>query len=180
MSVQPVPIFPTHGFTASAPSASSPPITRYVGLRVGDTERTAVCDTLAGHFAEGRLSPDELDARLAVATAAVTQSDLSGLLVDLPREARPHRSPAYPQPPSSTYSQGSVPRPIAPATGTDVLTWIGVVGALGLILVMMVAIGAFSPVMFVASAFGGMLAVGFGAGVVHLMHRSVDRRRPPV
>lgn len=179
MSVQPVPHFPTHTYAGSGASASRPPmhpqapipIRRYAGLRVGDSERTEVCDLLARHFAEGRLSPDELDDRLAVATSAVTQADLSGLLSDLPRDERPR--PLHPQ-------GAAAARPVvAPATGGDVLTWIGVVSALGLIMVMMLALGLMSPLMFVGAAFGGMVALGLGGGLVHLMHRSVDRRRPP-
>lgn len=180
MSVHPVPIFPTHPYAVSAPSASAPqvrpstlsPVGRYGGLRVGDVERTEACDVLARHFAEGRLSPDELDVRLAVATSAVTQSDLSGLLVDLPRGDHDRAQ--------SVSGYDRAPRPVTtPATGADVLTWVGVICALGLILVMMVAIGFMSPIAFVASAFGGMVSLGLGGGLVHLMHRSVDRRRPP-
>ena len=141
------------------------------GVRVGDTERTRVCDLLATHFAEGRLSPIELDVRLAAATSAVTQGDLTGLLADLPRED------GYRLQPQPVAYPAATPR--SAVTGIDILLGVGVLGAFGLIAMMMLGIGIVSPPMFVASFFGGLLALLLGGGVVHLMHRAYDRRRPP-
>jgi hypothetical protein len=54
-------------------------------LRVSDAERNEVADKLSAHFAEGRLDPAEFKERLDAAMGAKTQSDLSGLFDDLPR-----------------------------------------------------------------------------------------------
>lgn len=53
-------------------------------IRIGDTERDRTCEVLATHFAEGRLTPAELDERTGRAVEAVTQHDLLVLTQDLP------------------------------------------------------------------------------------------------
>lgn len=172
MAAQPTPLYPSSQHSAGILPAG--PI-RVTGLRVGDTDRNRACDALALHFAEGRLSPDELDARLAAATAAVTQTDLSGLLSDLPRTDgyRPQRA-RHPQHPQQVGLRTARTSPVL-----DALVWVGVIGAFGLIMLMMVGMGMVSPALFLAAAFGGMVATLFGGGVVHLMHRSIQRRQPP-
>ena len=67
-------------------------------LRVGDSERQAVAQELQDHYAQGRLTWDELDQRLAGAWAARTQADLTPLLVDLPALGGRR---AGPQPPAA-------------------------------------------------------------------------------
>src|SRR4051812_41709848 len=52
--------------------------------RVGDLERSAVCDELSAQFAAGRLVPEELEERLSLAVEARTRADLGVLLTDLP------------------------------------------------------------------------------------------------
>ena len=54
-------------------------------LRVSDQEREQVASEIREHFAQGRLTQEELDERLALAYAARTQSDLEALRHDLPR-----------------------------------------------------------------------------------------------
>ncbi len=54
------------------------------GLRVSDADRAAVADQLSRHYGDGRLSKAEFDERLDQAMNARTQSDLDGLLTDLP------------------------------------------------------------------------------------------------
>ena len=169
MTAHPIPLFPTSQHSAGILPTGP---TRSADVRVGDTERTRTCDALALHFAEGRLSPDELDARLAAATTAVTQADLSAVLSDLPR------SDAY-RPQLVAHPQHTGLRSSGAMTTTDVLTLVGVIGSFCLIMLMMVVIGALSPQMFVAAAFGGMVAALAGGGVVHLMHRSRRRHQPP-
>ena len=53
-------------------------------VRVGDAERAAVVDRLAGHFREGRIDEEELEERTAAANAARTRGELVELEADLP------------------------------------------------------------------------------------------------
>jgi Domain of unknown function (DUF1707) len=53
-------------------------------LRIGDADREATAAALREHFAQGRLTLDELNARLDAAFAATTQSELSQTTRDLP------------------------------------------------------------------------------------------------
>ena len=57
--------------------------------RASDAERDRVISDLRAHAADGRLSVDELDERIATALAARTRAELAGLLADLPRRPRP-------------------------------------------------------------------------------------------
>lgn len=56
-------------------------------LRVGDTERTKVTEALHDHFAQGRLTRDELDERVDATLAAKTFGDLRQVTRDLPGPA---------------------------------------------------------------------------------------------
>jgi hypothetical protein len=58
-------------------------------LRIGDAERDQVTAALHDHFSAGRLSPAELEERLAAALEAKTAADLAPLLADLPEGRRP-------------------------------------------------------------------------------------------
>lgn len=53
-------------------------------LRIGDADRDAAAAALGEHFAQGRLTLDELDARLDAAFTAITRRDLSRVTCDLP------------------------------------------------------------------------------------------------
>ena len=73
-------------------------------LRVGDSERTRVTETLHDHFAHGRLTRDELDERLEATLSAKTFGDLRKVMLDLPgpgaaepsaAAARPVSGPGY-------------------------------------------------------------------------------------
>jgi hypothetical protein len=72
-------------------------------LRLSDGDRAAIADSLARHYSEGRLNQADFSERLDRAWRARTQSDLTGLLADLPgtgeaaRPARPRRH-RYPLP----------------------------------------------------------------------------------
>src|SRR5262245_13278462 len=63
-------------------------------LRVSDAERAEVADRLSKHYGDRRLDHAEFDERIDQAMRPKTQSDLSGLLDDLPspEEAAPARS----------------------------------------------------------------------------------------
>lgn len=54
------------------------------GIRVSDADRERVTARLRDHFAEGRLSAEELEERIAAALNAKTVGDLRRVLVDLP------------------------------------------------------------------------------------------------
>jgi DNA-binding transcriptional ArsR family regulator len=54
------------------------------GVRIGDADRDAAAAALAEHFAHGRLTPGELDARLDVTFAATTHGEISQATWDLP------------------------------------------------------------------------------------------------
>ena len=58
-------------------------------LRIGHAEREATVAALAEHFAQGRLTLDELDARLDAAFTATTQGEISRVTWDLPHVMTP-------------------------------------------------------------------------------------------
>ena len=57
-------------------------------VRVGDAEREAVAGALREHYADGRLTLEELNERLDQAFAAKTMADLKPVMRDLPEAAR--------------------------------------------------------------------------------------------
>lgn len=75
--------------------------------RVGDAEREAVAGQLREHYAAGRLTIDEFQARLDAAYSAATATEIAGVTADLPStgvdwasggarspgSSTPHRSP---------------------------------------------------------------------------------------
>lgn len=63
-------------------------------LRVGDAERDEVAAALHEHFAQDRLTRDELDERLTATLSAKTVGDLARVTRDLPgpATAQPHWS----------------------------------------------------------------------------------------
>jgi hypothetical protein len=80
-------------------------------VRVGDADREAIAAQLREHFADGRLTMDELNERLDQTFAAKTKDDLNVVMRDLPHVARPltdapasgfsntaWQSPAWPDP----------------------------------------------------------------------------------
>ncbi|MFC7583365.1 DUF1707 domain-containing protein [Nonomuraea antimicrobica] len=69
-------------------------------LRIGDAEREQTMADLREHFAQGRLTHEELDERLDQTLAAKTVRDLAQVTADLPGQR-----PAY-QEPVSPYGAG--------------------------------------------------------------------------
>jgi hypothetical protein len=66
-------------------------------MRVSDAERETVTARLRDHYAEGRLTQDELDERVSAALSAKTFGDLRSLTTDLPGPAPvPPRTAARP------------------------------------------------------------------------------------
>jgi hypothetical protein len=58
-------------------------------LRVGDADREAAATQLREHYADGRLTLDELNERLDQTFAAKTRDDLNTVMRDLPQTAPP-------------------------------------------------------------------------------------------
>jgi hypothetical protein len=56
----------------------------YDNIRISDADREQVTGRLREHFAEGRLTSEELDERIAATLNAKTFGDLRGVLADLP------------------------------------------------------------------------------------------------
>ena len=90
-------------------------------VRVGDADRDAVAAQLREHYADGRLTLEELNERLDQAFAAKTKADLNTVMRDLPQAARPAAGmPAAGMPYGGTGWQGSAwPGPMAPRPGQD-------------------------------------------------------------
>ncbi len=133
-------------------------------VRVGDADREAVAAQLREHFADGRLTLEELNERLDQAFAAKTRADLNTVMRDLPQAVRPAapfggvRATAWPDP--STW-----PGPIGTRPGQDYGrgNWGGSQGAQrprG-------PFGAFAPLMGLVWFFlilGSVLLFGLGGG----------------
>ncbi|MEV1173447.1 DUF1707 domain-containing protein [Nonomuraea sp. NPDC049784] len=68
-------------------------------LRIGDAEREQTMAALREHFAQGRLTHEELDERLDQALASKTARDLAKVTADLPgpRQAAPGYREPVPQ-----------------------------------------------------------------------------------
>jgi len=73
-------------------------------MRVSDADRDHVTARLRDHFAQGRLTPDELDERLSAALGAKTVGDLRHIMADLPE-------PAPVAPRAAYHSQWAGPPP---------------------------------------------------------------------
>jgi hypothetical protein len=71
--------------------AAEPVVAEPLDLRASDAERERVVEALRSHAAAGRLSVDELEARIDRTYAAATRADLRELTNDLP--AAPTRRP---------------------------------------------------------------------------------------
>lgn len=84
------------------------------GLRAGDSDRDRVAATLATAFAEGRLTRDEYEQRVAAAHRAVTFGDLAPLTADLPGTVTPTATPA-PAAPVASAPPAPVPAPAVTA-----------------------------------------------------------------
>jgi Domain of unknown function (DUF1707) len=65
-------------------------------IRVSDADRERVAARLREHYAEGRLSAEEMDERISAALTAKTAGDLRRVLADLP-EPEPEPASVSPQ-----------------------------------------------------------------------------------
>ena len=85
-------------------------------VRVGDADREAIAAQLREHYADGRLTLEELNERLDQAFAAKTKADLNTVMRDLPQAARPTAGAPY----GGTAWQGPAwPGPMASRPGQD-------------------------------------------------------------
>jgi DUF1707 SHOCT-like domain len=85
-------------------------------VRVGDADRDAVAAQLREHYADGRLTLEELNERLDQAFAAKTKADLNTVMRDLPQVPRPTAG----MPSGGTAWQGPAwPGPMATKPGQD-------------------------------------------------------------
>jgi hypothetical protein len=76
-------------------------------IRVSDADRDRVTAQLRDHFAEGRITPGELDERLSAALNAKTFGDLRRIMADLPG---PVPAPLSAAPPSLRAAPASAVR----------------------------------------------------------------------
>ena len=88
---------------AGGPHALSPPVPSQLPgrLRASDANREQVIDTLKAAFGQGRLTKDELDARVGHTFASRTYAELAALTADLPAgltRTQPVPRPAQAQP----------------------------------------------------------------------------------
>jgi len=103
-------------------------------VRVGDADRDAVAAQLREHYADGRLTLDELNERLDHTFAAKTTADLEAVLRDLPHVPRPVSAPLV-GPAGSGWDSGTGysrrGRPFAAFAPVMALVWVFVIlGAL--------------------------------------------------
>lgn len=133
-------------------------------LRASHADREQVIATLKAAFVQGRLSKDELDARVGQTLAARTFVDLAALTTDLPAgltEAWPPRqlARAQPRPPMSNAAKAGICVAIAVVVPT----------------VLSFAIGPLATAMFVPWYFVALLAAG--AQMLHSRYDEKRRRR---
>ena len=82
-------------------------------VRVGDADREAIAAQLREHYADGRLTLDELNERLDQTFAAKTTADLNVVMRDLPHTARP-----FTDAPAAGFGNTAWPSSIFPVTST--------------------------------------------------------------
>jgi hypothetical protein len=65
-------------------------------MRISDSDRERATARLRDHYAEGRLTADELDERITAALSARTVGDLRRVMADLPDSSMAQPGPAMP------------------------------------------------------------------------------------
>ena len=101
-------------------------------MRASHADRDQVVDVLKAAFVKGRLTQDELDARVGQALAARTYADLAALTSDLPAE--PDRSPAPAPAPAAVPARPARPTPRNRSATKAVKVGAGAIGAATLVL----------------------------------------------
>lgn len=152
------------------------------GQRIGDVERSAVCEELSAHFAAGRLSDEDLEYRLTMAVHAVTGEDLHRLTMDLP-SAGTALPTAGPPPGTPSWPPGT---PIGPAGISTRRTWpavsvLAVLALIGSVCVaggLLMALGLYQTWLFLGAFIGGSAAALGGASATYLIMTHLRLRRP--
>lgn len=126
------------------------------GLRVGDAERSRVCDELSQHFSLGRLDAEELEERLNRAMSARTLGDLARLTRDLPADAPRPSAP--------------LPVPTQRSAVSAVVAALVLVGSLMTCFLMISASLFVDPGWAVGALVGGTVAAAGGVAIGHLWH----------
>lgn len=90
----------------------------YEHIRISDADRERVTARLREHYAEGRLTADELDERVSATLTAKTFADLRPIMADLPEPGPLGPQPApvpplYPPRPPYAYRRGPRLLPVA-------------------------------------------------------------------
>src|SRR5260221_10872032 len=133
------------------------------GLRIGDAEREAAAAALREHFAQGRLTLEEFQHRLAAVFAAKTDRDLAAIGADLPHVAAPQ--PARPAAQATAYGKAGYRRR-SPG--------LAVVAGVILIILALVLVALVLPVALVGSALSRSLL--FILGILLFGRRGLLRR----
>lgn len=129
-------------------------------IRTSDADRERVTARLRDHYAEGRLTRDELDERIAAALNARTFGDLRRILADLPepRPAAPQRVPLMTAPrPYLAFRRG--PR-LFPLLAIALLALLLVHGA-GPVAIFFDVVLSVVALMFVFTAIAAIAAAAF-------------------
>src|SRR5262249_59299719 len=110
---------------------------------------------LREHFAEGRLSPDELDERIAAALTAKTAGDVRRIMADLPDPVpappQARQSPPWAPRPGAAFRRG--PR-ILPLAAFPLIAALGIPGAGGRFLALLQLVA----VLWLAACLAGSVA----------------------
>ncbi|HTZ24335.1 MAG TPA: DUF1707 domain-containing protein [Streptosporangiaceae bacterium] len=134
-------------------------------IRVSDADREQVTARLREHFAEGRLTRDELDERVTAALNAKTVGDLRQVMVDLPEHAPVLAGAGVPGP----MPRGVRPGPVYVRRGPRLLP-------LALLVLLVAAVAPGTGFVFLALLQGFLLFM-LVAGVMGLFAAHRFRRR---
>jgi hypothetical protein len=95
------------------------------GIRASDADRERVAARLRDHFAEGRLTQEELDERITAVLSAKTYGDLNRVMADLPEPGMVPQPWAWPQagawPHAGAWPQAGPTRPVMVRRGPPLL-----------------------------------------------------------
>ncbi|HZA73313.1 MAG TPA: DUF1707 domain-containing protein [Propionibacteriaceae bacterium] len=123
-------------------------------IRVGDADRHACVDALNQHYAEGRLSKDELDGRQHAALTASTSGDLHLLVADLPHLTASMLERRRPEESSSRLARLALP-PVVLAAAAIIV-----------------------PAVFNGPSDVGLFAATLGTGVLgYISHWAITKKR---
>jgi hypothetical protein len=144
-------------------------------IRIGDAEREQTTASLREHFAQGRLSSEELDERLDATLAAKTFRDLDSITEDLPGEWQNRRQPDLPAGPARWH----VPPLRAPWNGAMGARGPGYLGRFGHLPIgrIMLGLAVVGLVLGgIGTAFRFLLLAWIVIGVLALVNRRAHRR----